>query len=59
MNELYQNKTKTSAQLFVNVHFFVPSESKPTFDWSNYLVIGLIFAIISIGIVGSFISQLT
>lgn len=59
MNELYKNKTHSSVGIFAAVHFYVPIDNKVDYDWSNYVVIGLFFTLVVLGIVGSFISQVT
>ena len=59
MNELYKNKTHSPVEIFIGVHFYVPVESEVSYDLSNYLVIGLIFTLVTLGIVGSFISSIT
>lgn len=51
------NKTGAKTGIFYKTTFYVPTESRPPIDWSNYLVIVLISTIILLGIAGSILSK--
>lgn len=59
LNELYMNKTGAKAGIFSRTTFYVPTESRPPIDWSNYCVIALISTIVILGIAGSILSKFT
>jgi hypothetical protein len=59
LNNLYKEKTGDPNGAFSGILFYVPTETKPLMDWSNYTVIGLLSFIFFIGVVGSVLSQVT
>lgn len=56
---MYKKKTGSSSSIFFNLNFYIPAEEKPHFDWSNYLVVGLLSLIVVIGIAGSIVPKIT
>jgi hypothetical protein len=59
LNSMYQNATNTTYVAFVNLKFYNPIEAEPVFDWTNYLTIALLGALILVGVIGSIVSKLT
>lgn len=56
---MYQNATNTTYVAFVNLKFYNPIEAEPAFDWTNYLTIALLGALILVGVIGSIVSKIT
>lgn len=59
LNDIYKQKTGEAVGIFSGTTFYVPIESYPQMDWSNYLVIAVIAFICVLGILGSVVHRLT
>ena len=53
------NKTGAKQGIFFQTTFYSPQENIPSFDWSNYLVLGLFITLITLGVLGSIMPRLT
>ena len=53
------NKTGAKTGIFFKATFYSPVENKPTFEWSNYLVMSLFIILITLGVLGSIIPSCT